>query len=77
MEITFMKKRFLLLTAVILLTCFSAIRAADIRELFLQMPDKTLKDVKRAETILENESENEMKNKFHAERTPRKAKTII
>lgn len=60
-----MKKRFVIFSAAILLFCFSAIRAADIRELFLQMPDETLKNVNRADFIVENESRNDfLKLKF-------------
>lgn len=60
-----MKKRFLLFSSLILVFCFSAIRAADIRELFLKMPDKTLENINRAESIIENESRKDfLKLKF-------------
>lgn len=48
-----MKINILLLNAAILLTFFSAVRAADIKDLFLQMPSETVKDVDRKKAIVE------------------------
>lgn len=55
-----MKFRFILLNAAILLTFFSAVRAADIKDLFLKMPSQIVKDVDRNRVIAESSAENSL-----------------
>lgn len=55
-----MKIKFILLNAAILLTFFSAVNAANVKDLFLQMPSGIVKDVDRNQAIVETNAENSL-----------------
>lgn len=55
-----MKTNILLLSIFILLFCFSAVRATDVKDLFLKLPSTIVKDVDKSSSIVETDAEKSL-----------------